>query len=67
MIMNVGEMRIVQIDGAPSRFAHLTKEFWLFVVLGGAGSLGAVLTGATIGSNPRPHSYLWWLRLPEGN
>jgi hypothetical protein len=67
MIMNVGEMRIVQIDGAPSRFAHLTKEFWLFVVLGGAGSLGAVLTGATIGSNPRPHSYQWWLRLPEGN
>jgi hypothetical protein len=65
--MNVKEMRIVQVDGATSRFSHLSNEFWFLVVLGGAGSLGAVLTGATIGSNPRPHSYQWWLRLPEGN
>ena len=46
-------------------FPKVVNEFWLIVALGAVGSLGAVLTGATIGSNPRPRIYEWWLRVPE--
>ena len=67
MTMNVDEMRNVGIDGANTRFVHPNDTFGMAVVLGAMGSLGVVLTGATIGSNPRPHTYQWWLRLSEGN
>lgn len=38
---------------------------WLYVGVGTLGSLGTVLFGSVIGSIPRPHSYRWWLRLPN--
>ncbi len=49
--------------------AHLLRRpcgFWVLVAVGTMGSLGAVLTGSTIGSAPRPPRYLWWLHTPGG-
>lgn len=39
---------------------------WVLGAAGFAGALGVVLLGSTIGSNPRPHSYRWWLASPGG-
>lgn len=57
-------MHADRVDG---RLNSWPDRFWGYVFLGTVGSLGAVLTGATIGSNPRPHDYQWWLRVPEVN
>ncbi len=54
-------------DRVVGRLNSWPDRIWGYVVLGTVGSLGAVLAGATIGSNPRPHDYRWWLRVPEGN
>lgn len=54
-------------DGVRGRPSSGSSHFWVFVIVGFTGSLGAVLAGATIGSNPRPHDYQWWLHVPEGN
>ncbi len=53
--------------GVRSRPARINVPYWLPLLLGTVGSLGTVLAAATVGSNPRPHSYQWWLRLPEGS
>jgi hypothetical protein len=57
----------VHTAGVRARLDRFNVPFWLFVLLGTAGSLGTVLAAATVGANPRPHSYQWWLRVPEGN
>lgn len=51
------------IASASARVARLSPRFALSVALGAVGSLGVVLESASIGSNPRPHSYRWWLHV----
>ena len=52
------------IASAYARVARWAPSYALAVVVGTGGSLGVVLESATIGSNPRPHSYQWWLHGP---
>ena len=40
---------------------------WWTAPVGGLSALGVVLAGASIGSNPRPHGYHWWLGIPENS
>lgn len=50
---------------APTVTRRAAPPVWALGAAGAVGALVVVLTGATIGSNPRPHSYRWWLRLPD--
>ena len=52
------------IASALARLTRWTPLFVLAVVVGTIGSLGVVLESSSIGSNPRPHSYEWWLHGP---
>jgi len=50
-----------------ARAKRLAAPLGLWVALGAVGLLGSVLESSTIGSNPQPPSYHWWIYVPEGS